>query len=109
MAAVALGRSLDWEGGSLDELLTVLAEPALSARVEVRAIGRNEVIGELHVVAGGMAEAFAGDARGDQALDRLRANERLRFRVEPRLPRPSDGGLDPAGPSDGQLGERPPI
>jgi hypothetical protein len=106
MSEVTAGRTLDWEGGSLEELLAVLAEPALSARVEVKKAASGEVLGEVHIVAGGVAETVVKDLRGDQALGLLKSVPDLRFRVEPSLPHPREGTLRPPGPAAGTLAER---
>jgi hypothetical protein len=97
-----------WEGGSLDDLLPLLSEPALSARVEViaREGGREALVGELHLVAGGIAETMAGALRGDAALATLKAARGAVFRIEPRLPEPESGGLFPPGPGEGTLAGR---
>jgi hypothetical protein len=103
------GRTLDWTGGSLDELIQILSEPALSARVEARqhdGIGERAV-GEVHVVAGGFSDAYSGIERGEAALAKLRKMQDLRFRVEPRLPHPVTGNLSPPGLEEGTLAERP--
>lgn len=102
-------RITEWKGGSLDELIEMLSGPAIAARIEVLATagGRDEHAGEVHIIAGGVAESFADEARGDEALDRLRGIMPARFRVEPRLPDPKSGALEPAGPEDGSLADRP--
>ena len=63
------GRMLEWEGGTLDELLGLLAEPALSARIEAVRPGSGQPVGEVHVVAGGVAETIAGEQRGRRGPD----------------------------------------
>lgn len=105
------GNALEWEGGSIDDLVAMLAVPALAVRVEVRtpAAGKPRKIGEIHMVAGGVYETIAGDLRGDDAMEHLRGVSPLSFRLQPRLPNPDDGGLLVPGPSEGTLAERPPA
>ncbi len=103
---------LEWSGGTLDDLVEMLSVPALAARIDVlapgddRSAGGNK-LGEVHLLAGGINEAIHGDARGDAAMDRLRAIAGARFRVEPVLPRPEDGDVGSPGPREGSLAERP--
>jgi len=101
--------ALEWEGGSLDELVAMLSEPALAVRVEVRtpSAGRPRKVGEVHIVAGGVSETIAGELRGDDALEHLRTISPLSFRVQPRLPNPDDGGLLIPGSGEGTLADRP--
>src|SRR5262245_3911123 len=71
--------SLEWAGGSIDDLLYMVNSQALAAVVEVHAPDKK---GEVHVIAGGVDEAFCGDAKGDDALGALRKYDGSRFRVE---------------------------
>jgi len=105
------GNALEWEGGSIDDLVAMLAAPALAVRVEVRtpAAGKPRKIGEIHMVAGGVYETIAGELRGDDAMEHLRGVSPLSFRLQPRLPNPDDGGLLIPGPAEGTLAERPPA
>ncbi len=100
-------RVLNWQGDSLDELLSVLREPALSVRIEVGADSAGPMLGEVFVIAGGIGEVRAGELRGDPALDFLRGQAGTHFKVEPRLPQPETGDMDPQGPDEGALGKRP--
>jgi hypothetical protein len=100
---------LDWAGGSLDDLIALLSGPSWSARVEVLSPGKDIPAGEVHVIAGGVADAiFAGKSSHD-SLDNLRAivAKGTHFRVEPRLPNPEDGNLSMPGPEQGKLEDRP--
>ncbi|MDX2024150.1 MAG: hypothetical protein SF187_28170 [Deltaproteobacteria bacterium] len=107
----AQGNALEWEGGSIDDLVAMLALPALAVRVEVRtpAAGKPKKVGEIHMVAGGVYETIAGELRGDDAMEHLRGVSPLSFRLQPRLPNPDDGGLLIPGPGEGTLAERPPA
>jgi hypothetical protein len=104
-------QAVEWKGGSLDELVGMLSGPALAARIEVLSpepgTRSDRVAGEVHMVAGGVAEAIAGELRGDEALAHLKALPSTRFRVEPCVPEPASGGIDPPGPEEGLLTERP--
>lgn len=106
---MANDRAFDWEGSSLDELVALLSEPALSARILVLrpTDDGHAPWGEVHLVAGGIAETIAGVLRGDEAMERLRAIPNAAFKVEPRLPDPATGALEPAGAEEGTLVERP--
>jgi hypothetical protein len=105
--------AVEWKGGSLDDLVAMLSGPALAARIEVLApepgTRSDRVAGEVHMVAGGVAEAIAGELRGDEALAHLKALPSTRFRVEPCVPEPVSGGIVPPGPEEGLLTERPPA
>jgi hypothetical protein len=98
---------VEWSGGTLDDLVALLSGPAWSARVEVFPVGGGEPAGEVHVIAGGVSEAIHDGKSTHDALDKLRAVKSTRFRIEPRLPNPSDGDLTFPGPSQGKLEERP--
>src|SRR5262245_47731542 len=84
---------LDWAGGTLDDLIALVTAPALSARVEVLPDGSDTAAGEVHLLAGGVSDALIDGKSTDDALDRLRAIPRARFKIEPRLPNPVDGDL----------------
>jgi hypothetical protein len=76
---------------------------ALAAVVEVHAPDKK---GEVHVLAGGIDEAFAGGQRGDDALVTLRGANTARFRVELRLPG-DNGSLGQPNQDRGDLKTRP--
>jgi hypothetical protein len=103
-------RVVQWRGGSLDELVGMLSGPALAARIEVVVPdtgGRpDRVVGEVHMVAGGVAESISGDLRGDEALEQLKRLPMAHFRVEPCVPDPDSGSVVPPGPEEGQLSDR---
>lgn len=109
-AAPAPKSAQEWSGGDLDDLIAILSAPAVSARVEVlgpKADGNaDEVLGEVHLLAGGVSESIFKGKSTDDALDRLRALNPTRFRVEQRLPNPIDGSLTNAGPETGTLDGR---
>jgi hypothetical protein len=105
------GRSADqiteWEGGSLGELVSMLQAAALPVRIEVIASGAaNSSVGEVHLLAGGMADAFAGSLRREDAMAALQRLEGARFVVESRLPNPETGSLSEPGPHQGNLKDR---
>ena len=100
------GRTLDWEGGTLDELLGLLGEPALSAYIEAVRPGSGQAVGEIHVVAGGVAETVAGERRGDEGLAYIKKIPGLRFRVTPAIPN-DEGLLLPPPDVEGDLAKRP--
>lgn len=106
-AAAGAGRQvLDWAGGTLDDLISLLSTPAWSARVEVLS-SSDSPVGEVHVIAGGVSDAIFEGRTSHEALDRLRAVKGAHFRIEPRLPNPTDGDLTFPGPDQGKLEERP--
>jgi hypothetical protein len=102
-----------WEGGSLPELLSFLAEASLSARIEAvdassATAGSDTArsrVGLIDVVAGGVAEAESAGKQGDDAVAALAKRDGTHFRVELRLPNAS-GTLDPAGDREGSLATR---
>jgi hypothetical protein len=102
-------RVVHWRGGSLDELVTMLSGPSLAARIDVLVPegGQDRVVGEVHMIAGGVAEAVSGNLRGDDALEQLKRLGATNFRVEPCVPEPESGGISPPGPEEGSLSERP--
>ena len=101
-------RVVYWRGGSLDELVAMLSGPALAARIEVVIADaqKERVVGEVHMVAGGVAEAISGSLRGDDALAQLKRLPMAHFRVEPCVPEPETGGISPPGPEEGSLADR---
>jgi hypothetical protein len=113
MATTSQGRDGTWEGGSLNELLSFLAEHSLSARVEAfgdaSADGAGKPVGHIDVVAGGVSDAAEGKPgegkQGDDAVALLSKRPDTHFRVELRLPSPA-GTLDPAGEKEGSLATR---
>jgi len=108
MAGPSADRITEWEGGSLSELVTVLQSAALPVRIEVIAPGAtSSTAGEVHLLAGGLADAFAGSLRRDDAVAALQRLEGARFIVECRLPDPDSGSLSEAGPGEGSLADRP--
>jgi hypothetical protein len=108
MSLVVEGQTYEWEGGTLEELLAFLAEAALSVRVEALHPDRDEKVGEIHVVAGGVSDTLAGERRGDSAMAHLRQIPGLRFLAHPLLPNPEDGNLGSPGAFEGSLADRPP-
>jgi hypothetical protein len=102
-------RVVHWRGGSLEELVTMLSGPALAARIEVLVAdgARERAVGEVHMVAGGVAETISGSLRGEDALAQLKRLPMTHFRVEPCLPHPDNGSVVPSGPEEGSLSERP--
>ena len=106
-AAPPAKQVLEWSGGTLDDLVALLSAPAWSARIEVLAAGNGTLVGEVHVIAGGVSDALFDGKSTHDALDKLRAAKGTRFRVEPRLPNPANGDLSVPGPDQGKLEERP--
>src|SRR4051794_1440892 len=96
----------EWSGGDLDDLIAILSGPALSARVEVLGASGDTAIGEVHLLAGGVSDALYAGKSTDDALDKLRAAKPTRFRVEQRLPNPTDGDLTYPGADAGTLESR---
>jgi hypothetical protein len=108
MAGPSADRITEWEGGSLSELVSLLQAAALPVRIEVIAPGTTgSNAGEVHLLAGGMADAFAGSLRRDDAMAALQRLEGARYVVECRLPNPESGSLSEPGPHDGSLKDRP--
>src|SRR5438132_240329 len=77
---------LDWNGGTLDDLIAILSGPSLAARVEVFPAASDMPAGEVHLLAGGVSDAIAPGVSPNDALDHLRAIAPAHFRVEQRLP-----------------------
>jgi hypothetical protein len=100
-------KTLDWNGGTLTDLIAILSAPAVTARVEVIPVGAEAAIGEVHLVAGGVSDSIYNGQATDDALDRLLTVTPARFRVEPRLPHPTTGDLGTPGPEAGTLDGRP--
>jgi len=98
--------AIEWRGGDLDDLIALLSGPALSARVEVLAATGDVVVGEVHLLAGGVSDAFFDGKSTDDALDKLHALKSTRFRLDQRLPNPIDGNLIVPGPEAGTLDGR---
>jgi hypothetical protein len=96
----------EWHGGDLDDLIAILSGPAVSARVEVLPATGDTALGEVHLLAGGVSDAFFAGKSTDDALDKLHALKSTRFRVEQRLPNPKDGNLVSPGPESGTLDGR---
>jgi hypothetical protein len=105
--AKATTKLIDWNGGTLSELIALLSAPAVSARVEVIPVGAEAPIGEVHLVAGGVSDSIYNGQATDDALDRLLTITPARFRVDPRLPHPTTGELGTPGPDSGTLDGRP--
>src|SRR5450755_1032316 len=63
--------AIDWNGGTLTDLIALLSAPAVSARVEVIPTGADAPIGEVHLVAGGVSDSIYDGQATDDALDRL--------------------------------------
>jgi hypothetical protein len=105
--AKTAGKLIDWNGGTLSELIALLSAPAVSARVEVIPVGAEAPIGEVHLVAGGVSDSIYNGQATDDALDRLLTITPARFRVDPRLPHPVTGELGTPGPDAGTLDGRP--
>jgi hypothetical protein len=98
----------EWAGGSLAELMSVLSAAALPSRIRVFAPGAGEVqVGEVHLLAGGINDAFAGDKRGQEAVSALQQVNGARFVIDTRLPDPETGSLTKPGPGEGNLAQRP--
>ena len=87
-------------------MIAILSAPAVSARVEVLAPKGDEVLGEVHLLAGGVSDSIFAGKSTDDALDRLRTLNPTRFRIEQRLPNPIDGSLSNPGPETGTLDGR---
>jgi len=105
-ASPATKAAQEWSGGDLEDLIAILSGPALSARVEVLGATGDAAIGEVHLLAGGVSDALFGGKSTDDSLEKLRAAKPTRFRVEQRLPNPTDGDLTYPGPDSGTLESR---
>src|SRR5882672_4517305 len=106
-AAKPIRKIIDWNGGTLTDLIALLSAPAVSARVEVIPVGADTPIGEVHLVAGGVSDSIYNGQATDDALDKLLTITPARFRVDPRLPHPTTGDLGDPGPESGTLDGRP--
>ena len=94
-------RVTEWTGGSLNELMIVLSAAALPTRIRVFAPGAGDTpAGEVHLLAGGVNDALAGEARGDEAVAALQRITGARFLIDTRLPDPATGSLAKAGPAE---------
>ena len=101
-------RVTEWAGGSLSELMSVLSAAALPACIRVFAPGAGGAqAGEVHLLAGGLNDAFAGDRRGQEAVAALQQLAGARFVIDTRLPDPKTGSLAKPGPGEGNLAQRP--
>ena len=101
-------RVTEWAGGSLSELMSVLSAAALPARIRVFAPGKGAApAGEVHLLAGGLNDAFAGNKRGQEAASALQRLAGARFVIDTRLPDPETGSLAKPGPAEGSLAQRP--
>jgi hypothetical protein len=101
-------RVTEWTGGSLNELMIVLSAAALPTRIRVFAPGPGDTpAGEVHLLAGGLNDAFAGEARGEDAVAALQRITGARFLIDTRLPDPETGSLAKPGPAEGNLAQRP--
>ena len=101
-------RVTEWAGGSLSELMSVLSAAALPARIRVFAPGAGGAqAGEVHLLAGGVSDAFAGDQRGQEAVSALQHVAGARFVIDTCLPDPETGSLAKPGPGEGNLAQRP--
>jgi len=106
-AAKPASKMIDWNAGTLTDLIAILSAPAVSARVEVIPVGAEAPIGEVHLVAGGVSDSIYSGQATDDALDKLLTVTPARFRVDPRLPNPMTGELGSPGPESGTLDGRP--
>jgi hypothetical protein len=107
MPGPSADRKIEWEGSSLGELVSALLAQALPVRIEVIAPGAGaSIAGEVHLLAGGLSDAFAGSLRRDDAVAALQRLEGARFLVECRLPHPESGSIEKPGPNQGSLKER---
>jgi hypothetical protein len=105
-AADAVG-VFEWEGGSLDEMLGLMGEAALTVKIEAVRPGSGQQVGNLDLVAGGVLDSAFGEERGDTALASLKRIPGLRFRIRAALPHPEEGTLEHEGPSEGAVSDRP--
>ncbi len=88
--------------------MSVLSAAALPARIRVFAPGGGGAqAGEVHLLAGGINDAFAGDRRGQEAVSALQQVAGARFMIDTRLPDPETGSLAKPGPGEGNLAQRP--
>ena len=107
MVALSPDLTTEWEGGSLGELVSTLQAAALPARIEVIPPGSADGrAGEIHLLAGGLADAFAGTLRRDEAVAALQRLEGARYVVVTCLPDPATGSLASPGPHEGSLKDR---
>jgi hypothetical protein len=103
----ASGKTIDWNGGALTDLIALLSAPAVTARVEVIPMGADSPIGEVHLVAGGVSDSIYDGQATDDALDKLLTITPARFRVHQVMPHPTTGDLGTPGAEAGTLDGRP--
>jgi hypothetical protein len=107
MAMAHTERIAEWSDGTLADLMAMIKAEALPASISVIAPGpAGTNAGEIHILAGGLADAFAGSLRRDDAVAALERLEGARFLVETRLPEPETGSLTEPAPDHGSLTER---
>jgi hypothetical protein len=100
-------RMSEWVG-SLADLMAMIEAEAIPACIVVMSPGAAEsVAGEIHLLAGGLSDAFAGSLRRDDAVAALRRIEGARLLVETRLPDPESGSLSTPAHEIGSLADRP--
>jgi hypothetical protein len=100
-------RIREWTGGPLGELISVVSGAAMPSRIDVFNPESSTPVGEVHLLAGGLNEAIAGDLRGQDAVAALQKLTKARFVIETVLPDPESGSLGKPGPADGNLADRP--
>lgn len=101
-------RIAEWSGGTLADLMAMIKAEALPVRIDVIAPGPGGTsAGEIHILAGGLADAFAGSLRRDDAVAALERLDGARFLVETRLPEPETGSLNEPHDDRGSLTEHP--
>ena len=94
--------------GSLADLMAMIEAEAIPACIVVMSPGAvDSSAGEIHFLAGGLSDAFAGSLRRDDAIAALRRIEGARLLVETRLPDPTTGSLSTPAHEIGSLADRP--
>ena len=94
--------------GSLADLMAMIEAEAIPACIVVMSPGTaDSSAGEIHLLAGGLSDAFAGSLRRDDAVAALRRIEGARLLVETRLPNPETGSLSTPAHEIGSLADRP--
>ena len=104
MSLVVEGQTYKWEGGTLEELLSLLAEAALTVRVEALHADRDEKLGEMHVVAGGVRRPSPATAGATPPWPTCVRSPACASWRTPVLPDPEDGSLGAPGPLEGIAG-----